>query len=223
MRSLRLCEIPFPQNPWFTCLWRFFPSAPSNALLIKLLSSLCPVSLMLSKSLKFKEFLTFDSDSDPDSDLDECLCLGFLQAFPIQPSCPSCLSMLVPLLFRSPVHHSPSPFPSVVKPSSFAPLRATSWILLSNFNRCQSVDSAASRSSALQDNSPSTFALTIRTHPCPSAVSPRSTVRSGPRAQPSAAALLTPKNPFCHCIILNLKWYEPTLARAMVDHQNSPS
>ena len=29
----------------------------------------------------------------------------------------------------------------------------------------------------------------------------------GPRAQPSAAALLTPKNPFCHCIILNLKWY----------------
>ena len=26
-------------------------------------------------------------------------------------------------------------------------------------------------------------------------------------AQPSAAALLTPKNPFCHCIILNLKWY----------------
>ena len=27
-------------------------------------------------------------------------------------------------------------------------------------------------------------------------------------AQPSAAALLTPKNPFCHCIILNLKWYK---------------
>ena len=26
-------------------------------------------------------------------------------------------------------------------------------------------------------------------------------------AQPSAAALLTPKNPFCHCIILILKWY----------------
>ena len=30
----------------------------------------------------------------------------------------------------------------------------------------------------------------------------------GPRAQPSAAALLTPKNPFCHFIILNLKWYK---------------
>ena len=29
----------------------------------------------------------------------------------------------------------------------------------------------------------------------------------GPRAQPSAAALLTPKNPFCHFINLNLKWY----------------
>ena len=29
----------------------------------------------------------------------------------------------------------------------------------------------------------------------------------GPRAQPSAAALFTPKNPFCHYIILNLKWY----------------
>ena len=28
-----------------------------------------------------------------------------------------------------------------------------------------------------------------------------------PRAQPSAAALLTPINPFCHYIILNLKWY----------------
>ena len=27
-------------------------------------------------------------------------------------------------------------------------------------------------------------------------------------AQPSAAALLTPKNPFCHCIILILKWYK---------------
>ena len=27
-------------------------------------------------------------------------------------------------------------------------------------------------------------------------------------AQPSAAALLTPQNPFCHCIILNLKWYK---------------
>ena len=30
----------------------------------------------------------------------------------------------------------------------------------------------------------------------------------GPRAQPSAAALLTPKNPFCHCIIIILKWYK---------------
>ena len=27
-------------------------------------------------------------------------------------------------------------------------------------------------------------------------------------AQPSTAALLTPKNPFCHCIILILKWYK---------------
>ena len=29
----------------------------------------------------------------------------------------------------------------------------------------------------------------------------------GPKAQPSAAALLTPKNPFCHYIISKLKWY----------------
>ena len=34
----------------------------------------------------------------------------------------------------------------------------------------------------------------------------------GPRAQPSAAALLTPKNPFYHFIILNLKWYKMTVS-----------
>ena len=35
------------------------------------------------------------------------------------------------MLVQSPLHHSPSPFPSVVKPSSFASLRGTLWILLS--------------------------------------------------------------------------------------------
>ena len=42
-------------------------------------------------------------------------------------------------------------------------------------------------------------------------------------AQPSAAALLTPKNPFCHCIILILKWYKPRrkLGRSVrISHQS---
>ena len=45
----------------------------------------------------------------------------------------------------------------------------------------------------------------------------------GPRTQPSAAALLTPKNPFCHCIILNLKWYYHFLLHETVKARGSSS
>ena len=51
---------------------------------------------------------------------------------------------------------------------------------------------------------------------CSSFWKQRSLRLPGPRAQPSAAALLTPKNPFCHFIILNLKWYYTEFLPALV-------